>query len=167
LGLLAGLGLAVVVLAGESVVGRVGVGLCAWGCIGAALGFAGRRPPAPGPLLGWLGEATMPVYVLHHIPVLALGVLLLPWGWPDWLAVLAITIGATMLSLLGYRLVVQPWPWSRVLVGMDARPRGAQPGGAESPAQRKGTISATARSKSPLSQAPPDIASSRPVRNSV
>jgi hypothetical protein len=167
LGLLAGLGLAVVVLAGESVVGRVGVGLCAWGCIGAALGFAGRRPPAPGLLLGWLGEATMPVYVLHHIPVLALGVLLLPWGWPDWLAVLAITIGATMLSLLGYRLLVQPWPWPRVLIGMDARPRGAQPGGAESPAQRKGTISATARSKSPLSQAPPDIASSRPVRNSV
>ena len=39
--------------------------------------------------------------------------------------------------------------------------------GAASPAQRKGRISATARSKSPLSQAPPDIASSRPVRSRV
>ena len=165
---LAMIGLVVVVMAGESAIGRLGVGLCAWGSIGAGLGFAGRHPPAPGPLLAWLGEATMPVYVLHHIPVLALGALLLPHGGPPWLAVLAITAGATAASLAAYRLLVQPWPWPRLLVGMEARPRAPdQSAGAANPAQRNGTISATARSKSPLSQAPPDIASSRPVRSSV
>ena len=110
----------------------------------------------------------MPVYVLHHIPVLALGALLLPHGGPPWLAVLAITTGATAVSLAAYRLLVQPWPWPRLLLGMEARPRAPdQAAGAASPAQRNGTISATARSKSPLSQAPPDMASSRPVRSSV
>ena len=122
-----------------------------------------------GRLLGWLGEATMPVYVLHHIPVLALGALLLPHRLgPPWLAVLAIITGATAVSLAAYRLLVQPWPWPRLLLGIEARPRApGQAAGAASPAQRNGTISATARSKSPLSQAPPDMASSRPVRSSV
>jgi hypothetical protein len=111
-------GLMLVVLAGPSVPGRIGVGLCAWGAIGAALGFAGRHPPQPGRLLGWLGEATMPVYVLHHIPVLALGVLVLPLGWGELLSVLAITAGATVLSLLAYRLLVWPWRLPRWLMGM-------------------------------------------------
>lgn len=55
-------------------------------------------------------------------------------------------------------------------VGIHTRPRSGFVGpayGAQRPAQRKGTISATARSKSPLSQAPADIDSSRPVRSSV
>lgn len=123
LALLALAGLAVVVLAGEGTLGRIGVGLCAWGAIGGALGLAGRHPPAASPLLAWLGEATMPVYVLHHIPVLALGVLILPWGWQAWSVVVAVTAGATALSLLGYRTLVQPWPLPRLLLGMDARPR--------------------------------------------
>ncbi|GGC52524.1 acyltransferase [Siccirubricoccus deserti] len=121
--LLALTGLTLVVAAGEGPVGRIGVGLCAWGSIGAALGYAGRHPPAASPTLGWLGEATMPVYVLHHIPVLALGVLVLPWGWGPLATVLVIWPLATVISLLAYRLLVQPFPWPRRLVGMDARPK--------------------------------------------
>ncbi|MFC7538396.1 hypothetical protein ACFQU2_01595 [Siccirubricoccus deserti] len=108
--LLALTGLTLVVAAGEGPVGRIGVGLCAWGSIGAALGYAGRHPPAASPTLGWLGEATMPVYVLHHIPVLALGVLVLPWGWGPLATVLVIWPLATVISLLAYRLLVQPFP---------------------------------------------------------
>jgi len=114
-------GLAVVLLAGPSVPGRIGVGLCAWGSVGAALGFAGRHPPREGPVLHWLGEATMPVYVLHHIPVLALGVVLLPLGWGEPLIVLAIWIGATVISLLAYRALVWPWRVPRLLVGLGPR----------------------------------------------
>jgi hypothetical protein len=111
-------GLALVVAAGPSPLGRIGVGACAWGSIGAALGYAGRYPLRPGRLLAWLGEATMPVYVLHHIPVLALGVLLLPMGWADPVTVLAIWVGATVVSLLAYRLLVWPWAVPRLLVGI-------------------------------------------------
>ena len=116
--------LAGVVLAGPSPLGRVCVGLCAWGCIGAAFGFAGRHPPPPTPLLTWLGEATMPVYVLHHIPVLVLGVLVLPLGWSDGVKVLAIWLPATLIALTLYRLAVLPWRVPRFLLGM-APPRPA------------------------------------------
>lgn len=118
---LALVGLAIVLLAGPSVPGRIGVGLCAWGSVGAALGFAGRHPPRQGPVLNWLGEATMPVYVLHHIPVLALGVVLLPLGWGEPLIVLAIWIGATVISLVVYRALVWPWRVPRLLVGLGPR----------------------------------------------
>ena len=123
-------GLAMVVWFGPSVPGRIGVGLCAWGAIGAALGYAGRHPPAPGPVLAWLGEATMPVYVLHHVPVLALGVLVLPLGWGEPASVLAIWVPATVVSLLAYRWLVRPWRVARVMVGMGAQlgsPKAQQP----------------------------------------
>jgi hypothetical protein len=46
----------------------------------------------------------------------------LPLGWaPGW-GVLAVWIGGTILSLLAYRLLVQPWPVPRLLSGMPARP---------------------------------------------
>jgi fucose 4-O-acetylase-like acetyltransferase len=113
-------GLALVVWAGPSVAGRIGVGLCAWGSIGAALGYAGRHPPRHGKVMAWLGEATMPVYVLHHIPVLALGVLVLPLGWGEPVTVLAIWLPATVVSLVAYRWLVWPWRVPRVLVGMSS-----------------------------------------------
>jgi glucan biosynthesis protein C len=114
-------GLAIVLLAGPSVPGRIGVGLCAWGSVGAALGYAGRHPPRSGLVLNWLGEATMPVYVLHHVPVLVLGVMLLPMGWGEPLTIVAIWIGATLLSLLAYRFLVWPWRVPRLLVGLGPR----------------------------------------------
>jgi glucans biosynthesis protein C len=114
-------GLALVVWCGPGVPGRIGVGFCAWGAIGAALGYAGRYPPRHGRVMAWLGEATMPVYVLHHIPVLALGVLVLPLGWAEPVSVLAIWLPATVVSLVAYRWLVQPWRVARVLVGMGRR----------------------------------------------
>jgi len=121
LALLALAGFVLVLWAGPSTLGRIGVGLCAWGSIGAGLGFAGRHPPRATPLFNWLGESTMAVYVVHHVPVLLLGLAVLPLGWaPGW-GVLAVWIGGTILSLLAYRLLVQPWPVPRLLSGMPAR----------------------------------------------
>ncbi len=78
----------------------------------------------------------MPVYVLHHVPVLALGVLILPMGWPAPLAALAIWTAATAVSLGAYRLLVQPWSLPRRLVGMDAHRvlRVLRAGGPQAPA---------------------------------
>ncbi|MBK1661232.1 acyltransferase family protein [Paracraurococcus ruber] len=105
-------------------------GLLALALVGlalVALGFAGRHPPRQSALLAWLGEATMPVYVLHHVPVLALGVLVLPLGWSPAGAVLAITVGATLASVLAYRLLVWPWGVPRWLVGMGPRTPSSAP----------------------------------------
>ncbi len=127
---LALLGLTGVVVAGPSALGRICVGLCAWGCIGAAFGYAGRHPPCSGPTLTWLSEATMPIYVLHHIPVLVLGVLILPLDWPVGVKVLVIGTGATIITLTLYRLTVLPWRLARFLVGMGP-PRMVRPAPAE------------------------------------
>ena len=116
-------GLAGVRASGPSVPGRIAVGLCAWGCIGAGFGYAGRYQPRPSAALSWLGEATLPVYVLHHIPVLWLGVLVLPLAWGSAAKVAVIWLAATVVSLVLYVVVVVPWRVPRFLLGMDA-PRG-------------------------------------------
>ena len=118
---LAACGFALIIGAGETTLGRIGAGLCAWGAIGASFGYAGRHAPAPSAVLTWLGESTMAVYVLHHVPVLLIAVWLLPMALPDTVKVLLIFLGATAASLLAYRFLVQPWPLPRVLLGMDAR----------------------------------------------
>jgi glucans biosynthesis protein C len=123
---LAALGFGIMIAAGHGTLGRIGVGLCAWGAIGACFGYAGRCAPAPNAALGWLGDATMAVYVLHHVPLLALAAWLLPLGLPDAVSCLLIIAGATAASLLAYRYLVQPWPAPRILLGMDARPRPAK-----------------------------------------
>lgn len=144
---LAGLGLALVVWCGPSLGGRLGVGLCAWGAIGAALGYAGRYPPQPGPVLAWLGEATMPVYVLHHVPVLALGVLVLPLGWAPPLAVMAIWLAATAVSVMAYRWLVCSWRVPRVLVGMGW----TKPGSGRYPVEERERVPAQAHPRGSLS----------------
>jgi len=113
---------------GPSTLGRIAVGLCAWGWIGGGLGIAGRYPPPPSRLLDWLGEATMPVYVLHHIPVLLLGVWLLAFGWGPVSTILGVWLGATAITLLVYRFCVRPFAGPRLLVGMPPASPGARPG---------------------------------------
>jgi peptidoglycan/LPS O-acetylase OafA/YrhL len=111
-----------VVLCGPSVAGRAFVGLTAWGAIGAALGLARRLDPPPTPRLIALSEAALPVYILHLVPVLALGLLMLALGLPVWLAVVVIWLGATILTLAAVRWLIRPWRTMRRLVGMNDLP---------------------------------------------
>lgn len=131
---LAVVGYLIIMQAGHTDLGRVGFGLGAWGAIGASYGYAGRHPPQPGPVLSWLGESTMAVYVLHHLPVLVIGAWLLPLAIPDTAKIVAIVAGAAIVSLLAYRFLVLPFALPRVLVGMDARPKAPKPPPSDRPA---------------------------------
>jgi surface polysaccharide O-acyltransferase-like enzyme len=115
---LALLGYAIIVVWPESAVGRLGVGLCAWGAIGASFGYAGRHPPAPGPALAWLGGSTMAVYVLHHVPLLLIAAALMPLAIPDLATWTVIVVATTAVSLAAYRWLVEPFGVPRLLVGM-------------------------------------------------
>jgi peptidoglycan/LPS O-acetylase OafA/YrhL len=111
---------------GESAAGRLFVALTAWGGIGAALGFAARLKPVTTPVFAYLTEATMPVYIVHHVPVLLLGVLLLPMALPVWLKILLIWMAASAISLAAYHWLIRPWPlvrWSMGMGGPLLRPR--------------------------------------------
>ena len=121
------LGYAGVVLCGESAAGRAFVGLLAWGAIGAGLGFAARIRPAATPLFIYLSEATLPVYIVHHAPLLLLGIAVLPLAIPVWLKIVLIWLGATAISLAAYHWLIRPWPPVRWLMGMTASPPNTMP----------------------------------------
>ncbi|MGG5819819.1 acyltransferase family protein [Falsiroseomonas sp. HW251] len=118
---LAALGFALMVAAPDSVTGRIGVGLCAWGAIGASFGYAGRHPPAASRALSWLGGSTMAVYVLHHVPLLLIAAALLPLAMPGAAAWAIIVVATTAITLAAYRWLVEPFAAPRLLVGMPRR----------------------------------------------
>jgi hypothetical protein len=107
-----------VVLCGESVAGRLFVALTAWGFTAAALGFASRYRPAPTRLFTYLSEATMPVYIVHHVPVLLLGLAILPLALPVAARIVLIWLIATAVSLAIYHWLIRPWRLMRYLTGM-------------------------------------------------
>jgi glucans biosynthesis protein C len=119
-----------VVLCGVSTAGRVFVGLTAWGAVGVALGIAGRIKLPPTPALAYLGEAMLPVFVLHEVPVLMLGVAVLPLDLPVGLKIAMIWLSATAVTVAAYHWLVRPWPLMRWTMGMDARPRAGSTGAA-------------------------------------
>ena len=118
--LLAAFGLAMVAACGESAAGRLGIGLLAWGAAAGALGLAGRYPPkgGVGPSLAELGRAALPVYVLHHLPLLLIGLVMLRTGLPWMVQAPAIWLGALAVSLLATRVLIAPWRLGRGLFGM-------------------------------------------------
>jgi peptidoglycan/LPS O-acetylase OafA/YrhL len=109
-----------VILCGESTAGRLFVGLTAWGAIGAGLGFAARIKPAATPIFVYLSEATLPVYIVHHLPLLLLGVAILPLAMPVAIKIVLIWLGASVISLAAYHWLIKPWPAVRWLMGMIA-----------------------------------------------
>src|SRR5262249_17815243 len=88
-----------VVQCGESAAGRLFVGLTAGGGPAAALGSAGRYRPPQTRLFAYLSEATLPVYIVHHVPVLLLGLAVVPLALPVPARVVLIWLPATAGSL--------------------------------------------------------------------
>jgi glucan biosynthesis protein C len=114
-----------VVLFGPSTTGRACVGLTAWGAIGAGLGMARRLVAPATPPFSYLNEAALPVYIVHLVPVLALGVLVLPLGMPVWPSVAFIWLAAVAITLAAYHWLIRPWRLMRWMVGMNALPAGS------------------------------------------
>jgi hypothetical protein len=73
-------------------------------------------------VLALLSEAVLPVYILHLVPVLALGLVVVPLALPIWVAVAVIWLGATIITLAAVRWLIRPWRPMCWLVGMNALP---------------------------------------------
>ncbi|AMN38796.1 acyltransferase family protein [Rhodoplanes sp. Z2-YC6860] len=117
-GLLAFTGL---ILSGESQIGRLFVGLTAWSFIAAGLGLAARYKPTATPALNYLSEATMPVYIIHHAPLLLIGMAVLSLAIPVWLKVIVIWLATSAVSMAAYHWLIRPWPPIRFLMGMNVQ----------------------------------------------
>ncbi|MGE4045238.1 MAG: acyltransferase family protein [Acetobacteraceae bacterium] len=119
--LLALIGYAGVLTFGESTIGRLAVGLAAWGCIGGAWALAGMWEPRPSPWLTRAAEATLPVYVVHHLPLLWIAVWMTGTGLPVAVQVALIAGIDTLLAVALYVWLIRPWAVPRVLFGLPPR----------------------------------------------
>ena len=122
--LLASIGL---VLSGESAAGRLFIGLTAWGAIGAGLGFAARIKPAPTRTFSYLSEATLPIYIVHHAPLLLLAVAIVPLPMSVGVKIMLIWLGALAISMAAYHWLIRPWPPMRWLMGMSPQVKKIMP----------------------------------------
>jgi glucan biosynthesis protein C len=107
---------------GDSAAGRVFVALTSWGGIGVGLGFASRLRPVATPLLVYLAEASLPVFIVHHVPLLLLGSLLLTVALPVWFKIVSIWLVTSAISLAAYHWLIRPWPLMRWSLGMGNPP---------------------------------------------
>jgi len=119
------LGIATVFLAIQSKVNdpywSIVSGLYAWSAICALCGFARSALNRTSPLLSYLNEAVLPVYVLHQPILLITAFWLFPLRLPLPIEVLLL-VGATGLgSFAIYAALIRPFAVSRLLFGLKPR----------------------------------------------
>jgi uncharacterized protein (DUF2147 family)/fucose 4-O-acetylase-like acetyltransferase len=98
-----------------------GSAIAAWCSVVAILGFARGLHLPDGPVLAYLAESALPVYVLHQVAIVTIGYWLvrLPLGIaPKFVLLVVLSLGATLAV---YHCVVRPLPVLRFAFGM--RPR--------------------------------------------
>lgn len=131
---LTGIAFAGLVLCGESSAGRMLVGLTAWCAVGAGLGYAARIDPPATPVFAYLSEATLPIYVVHHVILLLLAIAILPLAIPVGFKIVLIWLGATVIAMAAYHWFIRPWPPARWLMGMSPQiPKAMLPSATEPP----------------------------------
>ncbi len=116
------LGLIGVVWFGETTAGRACVALTAWGAIGGGMGLAARFRPVVTPVFRYFVEAALPLIIIHQVPMLVLGVVLLPLALPLWVKLILIWLGGSLIALAAYHWLIRPWSPVRRLMGMSPLP---------------------------------------------
>ena len=123
--LLTAAGFVGIIAFGETTIGRLFVGITAWSCAAGLIGLAGHHPPRASPALAYLSRASLPVYVLHHLPLLAIGLLVMPAGLHWAIQMLLIWTSTMLVTLAAYHVLVRPWRIGRGLFGMAEAPPAA------------------------------------------
>jgi peptidoglycan/LPS O-acetylase OafA/YrhL len=118
---------AVVLGAPDTVPGRIAVGLLGWSAFATFAAIAHRVRPQGSAALAYLNEAMLPVFIIHHAPLLVIGAWVLPLALPPAVAIALIAASSTVVSLGLYHLLIRPWPVMRFAFGMGPLPAIAQP----------------------------------------
>ncbi|HEY3409579.1 MAG TPA: acyltransferase family protein [Propionicimonas sp.] len=91
-----------------------------WLWLMAILGF-GMNLNRPAPILGYLGPAVLPFYILHQPLIIVLGYLLRDWQAPIPVTYALVTVVVLAISLLMYEFAIRRFSGLRVLFGMSRR----------------------------------------------
>jgi glucans biosynthesis protein C len=108
---------------GATPIGFAAQGLAGWGMVAGLLGLGQRltRIRRPTAADSYMSEATLPLYILHHLPVVAIAFILLPLDWNPWAKAAIVCFGSAAVTFAAYHLLVRPWNPVRVLFGMRRR----------------------------------------------
>ncbi|AGZ41932.1 acyltransferase family protein [Actinoplanes friuliensis] len=103
---------------------RVFFSISGWCCLVAILGFLERRRRVPSTGTGrgraYLGEAALPVYVLHQPIVVAVAYVVVSWDAPIVVGYAVIVVISLVLTFAAYDVLVRRTRVTRFLFGMRA-----------------------------------------------
>jgi fucose 4-O-acetylase-like acetyltransferase len=123
LGLIAALGLVARLTGfGPDWLRHLAAAVAAWGCVGFMVGAAHRWWRRDGPLVRYLSEATLPLYVLHHTPSVVLAFLIVGLPLSLWAKLALLFVGSILSTFALYHFCIRPWPAMRFLLGMRTAP---------------------------------------------
>jgi glucan biosynthesis protein C len=98
--------------------GYIFIAISGWGLFGGMLGLIERMKPKGGPLLVYLRDASLPVYIIHNLFVILVGYEILALDWsvlPKFLTVAVLALGSTFIV---YHYWVRPIPLMRFAFGL-------------------------------------------------
>ena len=118
---LMGIGIWLYVGVADGVYRPVGRALTLWGTLCVAIGL--RPLLSRGRIIGerYLSEATLPLYVLHHLPLIVIAFVVKDMPWPVWQRYGVIVLASLGVTLALYHVMVRPFDGVRWLFGMPAR----------------------------------------------
>jgi glucans biosynthesis protein C len=97
----------------------IGRGMADWGVIGVLIGAQPMRRFGPLPGEAYLVRSQFSIYVLHHLPLVALAFLLCDMSWPIGVRFAAVMFGSIGATFAFYHLAVRPFIVGRDLIARD------------------------------------------------
>lgn len=125
LAVLAGAGAVLYLGAGEDPLRATGRALWLWGCLGLTIGIGPRLAAGRVPGERYLSEGALPIYVLHHVPLIGIAFVVKDLPWPVPVRWLVIVLGAFATTLAVYHVAVRPFDAIRFAFGMPPQRRQA------------------------------------------
>jgi len=116
--LAAAFGAALYLGAAEGPLKGIGRAMTLWGTLCAAIGLGPWIGRGRIPAERYMAEAVLPVYVLHHVPLLLIATQVKDLPWPIWQRYATIVLGAFAITLAFYHVVVRPVGALRIALGL-------------------------------------------------
>ncbi len=99
----------------------VGRALWLWAFLCAAIGAGPWLRSGRIPGEAYLSEGALPIYVLHHVPLIIIAWNVKDLPWPIWQRYGLIVIASLTVTLMLYHMLVRPYDRMRFLFGMPPR----------------------------------------------
>jgi len=107
--------------------GYIFIAVSGWGLFGGMLGVIERLKPKGGPVLAYLRDASLPIYIIHNLFVILVGYNILALDWPVLPKFLTMAVVAMGCTFVTYHYWVRPIPLMRFAFGLRPMKRSEAP----------------------------------------